>query len=109
MTVSQRRNMAVPKIIGRFKMLSSKRINELRQSPGAKLWQRNYWEHIVRNETELNRIREYIHNNPAQWEMDKLHPSPMYGRFMNRPNEIREPSAMYGHDAPSPKEEVWMA
>jgi REP element-mobilizing transposase RayT len=92
MTVSQRRNMAVPKIIGRFKMLSSKRINELRQSPGAKLWQRNYWEHIVRNETELNRIREYIHNNPAQWEMDKLHPSPMYG-----------------HDAPSPKEEAWMA
>ena len=39
--------------------------------PG-KLWQRNYWEHIVRNEPELNRIREYIHNNPAQWEPDKL-------------------------------------
>ena len=39
--------------------------------PG-KLWQRNYWEHIVRNEPELNRIREYIHNNPAQWELDKL-------------------------------------
>jgi hypothetical protein len=92
MTVSQRRNMAVPKIVGRFKMVSSKRINEFRQSPGTKLWQRNYWEHIVRNETELNRIRKYIHNNPAQWELDKLHPSPMYG-----------------HDAPPPKEEVWMA
>jgi putative transposase len=39
--------------------------------PG-KLWQRNYWEHIVRDESELNRIREYVSNNPAQWEMDSL-------------------------------------
>jgi REP element-mobilizing transposase RayT len=39
--------------------------------PG-KFWQRNYWEHIVRNEPELNRIRVYIHNNPAQWELDQL-------------------------------------
>ena len=90
-------------------MLSSKRINGLRQSPGMKLWQRNYWEHIVRNESELNCIREYICNNPAQWELDKLHPSSLYGRFMNGPNEIRESSARYGHDAPSPKEEAWTA
>ena len=41
--------------------------------PG-RLWQRNYWEHIVRDETELNRIREYIVNNPARWETDQLHP-----------------------------------
>jgi hypothetical protein len=66
--------------------------------PG-KLWQRNYWEHIVRNEPELNRIREYIHNNPAQWESDKLHSSSLYGRFMNRPNEIREPIGGYGVEA----------
>ena len=39
--------------------------------PG-KLWQRNYWEHIVRDEYELNHIREYIRDNPAQWEMDSL-------------------------------------
>jgi REP element-mobilizing transposase RayT len=66
-------------IVRALKTFSSRRINELRQTPGAKLWQRNYWEHIVRNEPELNRIREYIHNNPAQWALDKLHPSPMYG------------------------------
>jgi putative transposase len=41
--------------------------------PG-RLWQRNYWEHIVRDETELNRIREYIVTNPVRWEMDRLHP-----------------------------------
>ena len=38
------------------------------------VWQRNYWDHIIRNEQELNRIREYIQNNPAQWEMDRMNP-----------------------------------
>lgn len=38
-----------------------------------KLLQRDYWEHIIRNEPELNRIRHYIANNPAKWESDKLY------------------------------------
>ena len=38
-------------------------------------WQRNYYEHIVRNEDELNRIREYIINNPLQWQFDKENPN----------------------------------
>jgi len=37
----------------------------------GKLWQRNYWEHIIRNENELNRIREYIINNPLNWHDDE--------------------------------------
>ena len=37
-----------------------------------KLWQRNYWEHIIRNENEYQRISEYIINNPMKWDMDKL-------------------------------------
>ncbi len=37
------------------------------------VWQRNFYEHIIRNETELHGIREYIQNNPAQWELDELH------------------------------------
>ena len=65
----------------------------------GRLWQRNYWEHIIRNETELNRIREYIHNNPVQWELDKLHPSSLYGRPAGHPNEIREPSTNYTTEA----------
>jgi putative transposase len=40
-----------------------------------KLWQRNYWEHIIRDENELNRIREYIINNPMQWETDHENPN----------------------------------
>jgi len=37
----------------------------------AKFWQRNYFEHIVRNERELHAIRQYIRNNPARWELDR--------------------------------------
>jgi REP element-mobilizing transposase RayT len=64
----------IGRLIGAFKTVSTKHMNELRHTPGKKLWQRNYWEHIVRNESELNRIREYIYNNPKQWELDKLYP-----------------------------------
>ncbi len=42
--------------------------------PG-RLWQRNYWERIVRNERELTDIRRYIECNPAQWEWDELNPT----------------------------------
>ncbi len=40
------------------------------------VWQRNYWEHILRNDDELNRIRQYIRNNPKNWETDKLNGGP---------------------------------
>ncbi len=39
---------------------------------GQSVWQRNYWEHIILNEDEYNRISQYITNNPAQWKIDKL-------------------------------------
>jgi len=57
-----------------FKSAVTERINELRRTHGARLWQRNYWEHIIRNESELQHLREYIRNNPLQWELDELHP-----------------------------------
>jgi REP element-mobilizing transposase RayT len=64
---------SLPTIVRAFKSAVTKRTNELRQSPGATLWQRNYWEHTIRNEIELNHLREYIRNNPAQWELDRLY------------------------------------
>jgi putative transposase len=57
----------LPQIIGSFKKYSAKRINILLQSSGIPFWQRGYYEHIIRNEAELDRIRNYISNNPAQW------------------------------------------
>lgn len=61
-------------IIRGFKTFSARRINEMRESPGTPVWQRNYYEHIIRNDGELNRIREYIENNPTNWETDRENP-----------------------------------
>jgi hypothetical protein len=50
------------------------RINNLRRTPGAPVWQRNYYEHVVRSDAELLRVREYIFNNPLEWENDRENP-----------------------------------
>lgn len=42
--------------------------------PG-RLWQRNYYEHVIRNDTDMQRIQEYIATNPMRWEQDQLHPA----------------------------------
>ena len=63
------------RLIGAFKTVSTKQINEMRNTSGGKLWQRNYYEHIIRNEKSLQRIREYIVNNPLQWESDQENPN----------------------------------
>lgn len=46
-------------------------INAMRGAPGTAVWQRNYYEHVVRDHSELQRIREYIVNDPAQWALDR--------------------------------------
>ena len=67
-----------PKSLGSFvagfKSIATRRINELRKTPGVSVWQRNYYDHIIRNENELHQIREYIVNNPAKWEYDRENP-----------------------------------
>ncbi|RKY49507.1 MAG: transposase [Candidatus Neomarinimicrobiota bacterium] len=64
-----------PKSIGSlmsgFKSAVTKRINKIRQTPGISVWQRNFYEHIIRNETELGNIRQYIINNPLNWRSDE--------------------------------------
>lgn len=70
----ERRKMLLPKIIGRYKMTTSKAINIIRNTPGKPFWQRNYYEHIIRNEKELNHIREYIQLNVLKWEIDRFYP-----------------------------------
>ncbi len=61
-------------LIGAFKTVSTKEVNRLMVTPGARLWQRGFYEHIIRNETDLPRIRGYITNNPAQWAIDRENP-----------------------------------
>jgi len=69
------KKQSISSIVGSFKSAVTKRVNQMRDTPGAKLWQRNYWEHIIRDENELKRIREYIANNPLQWEWDRENPN----------------------------------
>jgi putative transposase len=67
-------------IVRAFKTFSARRINEMRGTRGVSVWQRNYFEHVVRNEAELLRIREYVVNNPLQWELDLENPLPTANR-----------------------------
>ena len=79
LTNSPTKNKTLGEMVGAFQSITTveyirsvktdnwKRFNK-------KLWQRNYWEHIIRNETAYNRISEYIINNPKNWDEDKLYP-----------------------------------
>ena len=54
-------------------MKPKRKINAHRDNPGAPVWQRNYYEHIIRNEKSYLQIAEYIENNLAQWQDDELY------------------------------------
>ncbi len=69
------RNRSLGSLVNGFKAAATRRINELRGTPESAVWQRNYYEHVVRNEDELNRIREYIALNPAKWAADLENPA----------------------------------
>jgi putative transposase len=58
-----------------FKYGSAKHINEYRKTPAAAVWQRNYYEHIIRSESKLNQMRQYILDNPAYWNLDENNPA----------------------------------
>jgi putative transposase len=64
-----------------FKSTVTKQINLLRNTPGIPLWQRNYYEHIIRNEKDWDRIHRYIGSNPGMWAEDQEN-------LLNRPGEI---------------------
>ncbi len=59
----------IPTIIRAFKSAVTKRIRQISNMPNRTVWQRNYYEHIIRSD-ELNTIRQYIINNPVQWDHD---------------------------------------
>ena len=59
--------------IGQFKSVVTKQSRALPYPPRPPIWQRNYYEHIIRNENELNEIRKYILENPARWTNDDLY------------------------------------
>jgi hypothetical protein len=85
------RGLSLGDVVQRFKSLTTKRYSDgVRQHgwlafPG-RLWQRNYFEHIIRNDHALDQIRLYIMNNPANWMLDRENPeAECYGRDDGQP------------------------
>ena len=68
------RQPTLGQIVACFKYQTAKRINLHRATPGMPVWRRNYYEHVIRDDEDLDRIRQYIQNNPAQWHLDAENP-----------------------------------
>lgn len=62
-------------VVAYFKFQSTKYINQHHDMLGTRVWQRNYYDHVIRDERDLQRIRQYVTDNPMQWELDQLHPN----------------------------------
>jgi REP element-mobilizing transposase RayT len=71
-------------IIGNYKSVVTRRINQLRDTPGAPVWHRNYCERIVRNQRQLDAFRRYIIDNPARWATDGDNPDYWLGTIPPR-------------------------
>ena len=63
----------VGSVIGAYKSITTKRVNQLQNSPGQKLWQFRFYDHIVRDEADYLRIWNYIETNPAKWQEDRYY------------------------------------
>ena len=69
------RRHGIPEVVRAFKTFSARRINAARGAVGTSFWQRNYYEHVIRDEESLDRIRQYVVDNPARWDEDPENPA----------------------------------
>ena len=69
------RGVTLGQVVGYFKYQSTKSINQQRNTPGVPVWQRNYYERVIRDDAELHAIRQYICDNPLKWAEDENHPT----------------------------------
>ena len=58
-------------VVRGFKTYSGRRVNEVRGTRGVAVWQRGFYEHVVRNEEDMNRIRQYFQENPLRWSLKR--------------------------------------
>jgi REP element-mobilizing transposase RayT len=73
-------------VVGAFKSITTHKYivgvrNNVWPPFNRRVWQRNYWEHIIRNDAAYERIKRYIEHNPARWGEDRLHPDAPPNRF----------------------------
>lgn len=74
---SDRLNVApgsLPAVIRSYKFAVTKRVNARRGTPGARVWQRNDYERVLRDARELGLARQYVRDNPPRWHHDRYHP-----------------------------------
>ncbi len=69
------KRQSIGAIVGSYKSAVTKQINQHRGTPGMPVWQRNYYERVIRNHDSLNRIRQYILENPLRWHLDRENPA----------------------------------
>ena len=62
------------RLVGAFKTVSAKKINQLRQTPGCPVWQRDFYDRINRSDRSLEITRQYIVDNPLKWHEDNENP-----------------------------------
>ena len=72
------RRHGLSEVVRAFKNFSARRINELQDAKGTRVWQRGFYEHVIRRGDSLNGIRSYIETNPLRWHLDR-------GGFETRP------------------------
>jgi len=68
------RRHGLAEIVRGFKTFSARRINEFRRERQRPVWQRNYYEHVIRDDDSWDRIRRYVQENPARWAFDRDNP-----------------------------------
>jgi REP element-mobilizing transposase RayT len=81
-TAGKKMNPSLPDVMQWFKSLTTAKYRQGVQAQGwslfrGRLWQRSYYEHIVRSEAALSAIRCYIQENPQRWHLDRYHPNPV--------------------------------
>ena len=74
-TSRQHKARSLSTFIAQFKAVATTSIRRLVQQPNLQVWQTRFFDRVIRSEAELNQTREYIFNNPVQWEFDKENPS----------------------------------
>jgi putative transposase len=72
--VEARERAPLSEVVRGFKTYAARRVNRIRSVRGAPVWQRNYYDRIIRDERELQNIRRYIAENPARWDDDVENP-----------------------------------
>ena len=73
---------SLPTVVRSFKAAVTRRVRELAGKPDLEVWQRNYYEHVIRNEDSLTEIRRYIQENPLRWAVDRENPANIRGNRM---------------------------